>query len=142
MASGRLLCLLNPQFRRLEDFSLWQRGKAKATYFEQGYEVGYAFEEFACRGEDVKLVGERGSGCTARQASAAPQRARRLRMAPAPTQSTTLPLPPPRSLVQAAHARLASLGALKGGHGRPRCAESVSNMETLMPCCLPANGRS
>ena len=103
MASGRLLCLLNPQFRRVEDFSLWQRGKAKATYFEQGYEVGYAFEEFACRGEDVKLVGERGSGCTARQASAAaqpaaPQRARRLRMAPAPTQSTTLPLPPPRSL--------------------------------------------
>ena len=25
----RLLCLLNPQFKRLEDFSLWQRGKAK-----------------------------------------------------------------------------------------------------------------
>ena len=24
MASGRLLCLLNPQFKRLEDFSLWQ----------------------------------------------------------------------------------------------------------------------
>ena len=29
MAQGRLLCLLNPQFKRLEDFSLWQRGKAK-----------------------------------------------------------------------------------------------------------------
>jgi len=62
MASGRLLCLLNPQFKRLEDFSLWQRGKAKEAYFEQGYEVGYAFEEFACRGEDVQLVGEWGVG--------------------------------------------------------------------------------
>ena len=58
MASGRLLCLLNPQFKRAEDFSLWQRGKAKAAFFDKGYEVGYAFEEFACRGEDVKLVGE------------------------------------------------------------------------------------
>ena len=62
MASGRLLCLLNPQFKRLEDFSLWQRGKAKAAYFDKGYEVTYAFEEFACRGEDVKLVGEYGLG--------------------------------------------------------------------------------
>ena len=34
---------------------MWQRGKAKEAYFEQGYEVGYAFEEFACRGEDVQL---------------------------------------------------------------------------------------
>ena len=49
MAKGRLLCLLNPQFKRLEDFSLWQRGKAKEAYFEQGYELGYAFEEFGCR---------------------------------------------------------------------------------------------
>jgi len=62
MASGRLLCLLNPQFRRPEDFSLWQRGKAKAAYFDKGYEVTYAFEEFACRGEDVKLVAEYGAG--------------------------------------------------------------------------------
>ena len=56
MASGRLLCLLNPQFKRLEDFSLWQRGQAKQAYFEQGYEVGYAFEEFACRGEDYIYI--------------------------------------------------------------------------------------
>ena len=49
MAQGRLLCLLNPQFKRLEDFSLWQRGKAKEAYFEQGDELGYAFEEFGCR---------------------------------------------------------------------------------------------
>ena len=46
MTSGRLLCLLNPQFKRLEDFSLWQRGKAKAAYFEKAYECSYAFEEF------------------------------------------------------------------------------------------------
>ena len=42
MASGRLLCLLNPQFKRLEDFSLWQRGKAKSAYFERGYETTFA----------------------------------------------------------------------------------------------------
>lgn len=58
----RLLCLLNPQFRRLEDFSLWQRGKAKSSYFERGYQTAFAFEELACRGEDVKLVGEYGLG--------------------------------------------------------------------------------
>ena len=62
MASGRLLCLINPQFKRLEDFSLWQRGRAKAAYFDQGYEVAYAFEEFACRGEDLKLCCEYGLG--------------------------------------------------------------------------------
>ena len=62
MASGRLLCLLNPQFKREQDFSLWQRGKAKAAFFDKGYETAYAFEEFGCRGEDVKLVGEWGVG--------------------------------------------------------------------------------
>jgi len=62
MANGRLLCLLNTQFKRLEDFSLWQRGRAKAAYFEKGYEVTYAFEEFAARGEDVKLCCEYGLG--------------------------------------------------------------------------------
>ena len=62
MATGRVLCLLNPQFQREADFSLWQRGKAKAAYFDKGYQVSYAFEEFACRGEDVKLVGEYGVG--------------------------------------------------------------------------------
>ena len=62
MAAGRLLCLLNPQFQRLEDFSLWQRSKAKASWLNKGYELAYAFEEFACRGEDVKLVGEYGLG--------------------------------------------------------------------------------
>ena len=58
MASGRLLCLLNPQFSRLQDFSLWQRNKAQSTYFDRDYVTTFAFEEFACRGEDVKLVGE------------------------------------------------------------------------------------
>jgi len=58
----RLLCLLNPQFRRLEDFSFWQREKAKNAYFDRGYQTAFAFEELACRGEDVKLVGEYGRG--------------------------------------------------------------------------------
>lgn len=58
----RLLCLLNPQFKRLQDFSLWQRGKAQSTYFDRGYVTSFAFEEFACRGEDVKMVGEYGLG--------------------------------------------------------------------------------
>jgi len=62
MASNRLLCLLNPQFRRPEDFSLWQRGAANAAFFDNGYETTYAFEEFAVRGEDVKLCGEFGLG--------------------------------------------------------------------------------
>jgi len=62
MASGRLLVLLNKQFRRPADFSLWQRGAAKASFFDKGYISTYAFEEFACRGEDVKLVGEYGLG--------------------------------------------------------------------------------
>jgi len=60
--ADRLLCLLNPQFKRLEDFSLWQRGEARSVVFERGYECSFAFEEFACRGEDVKLVGEHGVG--------------------------------------------------------------------------------
>mmetsp|Transcript_60389 Transcript_60389/g.100246 ORF Transcript_60389/g.100246 Transcript_60389/m.100246 type:complete len:283 (-) Transcript_60389:94-942(-) len=62
MAEGRLLCLLNPQFRRLQDFSLWQRGKAKATYFDRDYQITYSFEELACRGEDITLVHEYGLG--------------------------------------------------------------------------------
>ena len=62
MAQGRLLCLLNQQFRRVEDFSLWQRGSANEAYFSKGYETTYALEELACRGEDVKLVCEYGLG--------------------------------------------------------------------------------
>ena len=60
--SERAAPCLTTQFKRIEDFSFWQRGKAKAAYFEKGYEVVFAFEEFACRGEDVKIVGEYGKG--------------------------------------------------------------------------------
>ena len=60
--ADRLLCLLNPQFKRLEDFSLWQRGEARSVVFERGYECSFAFEEFACRGEDVKLACGQGAG--------------------------------------------------------------------------------
>ena len=51
VSDARLLCLLNPQFRRLEDFSLWQRGAAGRAFFERGYVTSFAFEELACRGE-------------------------------------------------------------------------------------------
>lgn len=56
-AGGRALVLVNPQFRRAADFSPWQREQAARAFFGVGYETAYAFEEFACRGEDVKLVG-------------------------------------------------------------------------------------
>eukprot|EP00965_Chrysotila_dentata_P242374 6204840-Pleurochrysis_carterae.AAC.1 len=62
MAGERLMILLNPQFRRREDFSRVDQSLADSLFFNRGYEVGYAFEEFACRGEDVKLVGSVADG--------------------------------------------------------------------------------
>ena len=62
MASGRLLTLLNPQFRRLSDFSIWQKKAAQEVFFDRDYETTFAFEEFACRGEDIKMIGEYGIG--------------------------------------------------------------------------------
>jgi len=58
----RLLILLNPQFRRLSDFGFFERGRATKSFFERGFVTTYAFEEFACRGEDAKVVGEWGDG--------------------------------------------------------------------------------
>jgi len=58
MCGERLLVLLNPQFRRPGDFGLFQRKQAASAYFDRGYQTSFSFEEFACRGEDVKLVGE------------------------------------------------------------------------------------
>lgn len=58
----RLVCLLNPQFTQLDEFNWWEQAKARAIYFDRGYEVVYAFEQFACRGEDVQLVCEFGLG--------------------------------------------------------------------------------
>jgi len=58
----RLLCLVNPQFKYIDDFNMWERGRAQAVIFDRGYEMTYAFEQFACRGEDVKLVCEYGMG--------------------------------------------------------------------------------
>lgn len=60
MAQGRLVVLVNPQFRRIQDFGLMQRTRAQPLL--DRYTVSYAFEEFACRGEDVKLVYEAGAG--------------------------------------------------------------------------------
>jgi len=53
----RLMLLVNPQWRRESDFAPNQRPRARELLFGRGYEVGYAFDELACRGEDVKLVG-------------------------------------------------------------------------------------
>lgn len=64
-AGGRALVLVNAQFRRREEFSVWQRQQADAAFFDVGYETAYAFEEFACRGEDVKLVGSLADGWAA-----------------------------------------------------------------------------
>jgi hypothetical protein len=58
----RLVLLINPQFRRLSDFGPLQRSRAQATFFGRGYETAFSFEEFACRGEEVKLVGAKTTG--------------------------------------------------------------------------------
>ena len=60
----RLVVLVNPQFRRLSDFSPLggQRARAQKAFFDANFEVAYGFEEFGCRGEDVKLVGSRTVG--------------------------------------------------------------------------------
>ena len=57
VGNNRLLVLLNPQWRRLSDFAPAERKRAAELFFERGYKTGYAFDELACRGEDVKLVG-------------------------------------------------------------------------------------
>ena len=57
MAAGRLLLLLNPQFRREADFGLWQRAKARAAYFDKGYVPVYAFTSLARHGRRMGTHG-------------------------------------------------------------------------------------
>lgn len=61
-AGDRLLVLINPQFRRLCSPLGAARRRAAATFFDRGYVTAFAFEEFAARGEDVKLVGTLAGG--------------------------------------------------------------------------------
>ena len=51
----RTLLLFNKQFQRLSDFGMGQRNIAEKIVFDS-FIYGYAFQEFACRGEDTKLV--------------------------------------------------------------------------------------
>jgi len=55
VGEDRLLLLINPQFRRAEDFGVFKRGTAKTEIFGK-YRPGFSFEELSCRGEQVKLT--------------------------------------------------------------------------------------
>ncbi|KAL3777703.1 hypothetical protein ACHAW5_010341 [Stephanodiscus triporus] len=56
----RTLIVFNRQYTRPEDFGFF--GKDEARGMMDRYKWGYAFQEIACRGEDVKLTFERSSG--------------------------------------------------------------------------------
>ena len=60
MVGGRPLLVINPQYRRPSDFGFFKRreGEELLGRFTQGY----AFEEFSCRGESVKLTFDRREG--------------------------------------------------------------------------------
>jgi len=57
MVGERTLILFNKQFQRPEDFGFASKGRATKSIFEK-YQWGFAFQELACRGEDVKLTYE------------------------------------------------------------------------------------
>jgi len=56
----RTLIVFNRQFTRAEDFGFFRKGEAKEWL--QKYQWGFAFQEIACRGEDVKLTFEESLG--------------------------------------------------------------------------------
>ena len=60
MVGDRTLLIFNRQFTRPEDFGFFKKGEAKETI--EKYEWGFAFQEIACRGEDVKLTYEQSIG--------------------------------------------------------------------------------
>ena len=53
----RTLLLFNRQFKRPVDFGFANKGKSQTQIFDK-YNWGFAFQELACRGEDVKLTFE------------------------------------------------------------------------------------
>lgn len=53
----RTLILFNKQFRRPADFGFGKGDRCKKAVFDN-FEYGFAFQEFACRGEDTKLTFE------------------------------------------------------------------------------------
>ena len=56
----RTLIIFNRQFTRPADFGLFKKGEAKEML--DRYQYGFAFQEIACRGEDVKLLFEQSEG--------------------------------------------------------------------------------
>jgi len=60
VGDARTLIVFNRQFTRPEDFGFFQKGEAKGLL--ERYEWGFAFQEIACRGEDVKLTFEESIG--------------------------------------------------------------------------------
>lgn len=57
MVGPRSLLLFNRQFQRPVDFGFTGKEKAKELIFDR-FQWGFAFQELACRGEDVKLTFE------------------------------------------------------------------------------------
>eukprot|EP00980_Cylindrotheca_fusiformis_P002078 scaffold463_cov92-Cylindrotheca_fusiformis.AAC.7 len=53
----RTLILFNKQFQRPADFGFGNGDRCRKAIFDK-YEYGFAFQEFACRGEDTKLTFE------------------------------------------------------------------------------------
>lgn len=53
----RALILFNKQFQRPADFGFRNKDRSKKDIFDR-YTHGFAFQEFACRGEDLKLTFE------------------------------------------------------------------------------------
>jgi len=63
VGESRTLIIVNRQFQRPADFGLnpMRQTKSKETVFDR-FEWGFAFQEFACRGEDTKLTFEFAKG--------------------------------------------------------------------------------
>lgn len=61
MVKDRTLILFNRQFTRGADFGFFDKGRAEKLIFDR-YQWGFAFQEIACRGEDVKLTFEQSVG--------------------------------------------------------------------------------
>lgn len=57
MVGDRTLILFNRQFTRPSDFGFGNKAKCRRIVFDR-FKWGFAFQEFACRGEDVKLTYE------------------------------------------------------------------------------------
>ncbi len=57
MVGERTLLLFNRQFTRPADFGFLNKEKSKKVIFDR-FQWGFAFQEFACRSEDIKLTFE------------------------------------------------------------------------------------